>query len=72
MLCSPGKAQVLLRDGKAKIFGYEPFTVRLLAATGETVKEVRACVDTGSRHIGLAVVSEGRVLYIAEIDCGST
>ena len=68
MPCSPRKARILLRDGRAKIFGYEPFTIQLLAATGETVQEVHVGVDTGATHIGLAVVSEGKVLYTAEIE----
>ena len=45
MPCSPGKARVLLRDGKAKIAGYEPFTIQLLIETGETVQEVHVGVD---------------------------
>ena len=68
MPCSPRKARILLRDGKAKIFGYEPFTIQLLTATGETAQEVHVGVDTGAKHIGLAVVSEGKVLYAAEIE----
>lgn len=67
MPCSPRKARVLLRDGKAKIAGYEPFTIQLATATGETVQEVHVGVDTGSKHIGVAIVSQGKVLYAADI-----
>ena len=39
MPCRPRKARILLRDGRAKIFRYEPFTIQLLAATGETLQK---------------------------------
>ena len=67
MPCSPRKARILLRDGKAEIAGYRPFTIQLTIATGETVQEVHVGVDTGSKHIGMAVTSESKVLFSADI-----
>ena len=40
MPCSNKKARQLLKDKKAEIITYNPFTIRLLYATGETNQEV--------------------------------
>ena len=37
MPCSPRKARILLKQQKAKIVDYEPFTIQLCYATGEAV-----------------------------------
>ena len=68
MPCSQRKARILLRDGKAEIYKYNPFTIRLTYATGETVQSCNVGVDTGSRHIGLAVTSEDKVLFKGEVE----
>lgn len=68
MPCSQRKARILLKEGKAKIIGYKPFTIQLLQATGETTQEVHLGVDTGAKHIGIAVTSENKVLAKGEIE----
>lgn len=68
MPCKPRKARILLRDGKARIVGYEPFTIQLTQATGEQVQEVHVAVDVGAKHIGIALVSGAKVLYTAQTD----
>ncbi|WP_230322555.1 MULTISPECIES: RRXRR domain-containing protein [Bacillus] len=40
MPCRNRKARLLLKQGKAKIAKYTPFTIQLLYATGETVQPV--------------------------------
>ena len=60
MPCSQRKARILLKEGKAKIIGYKPFTIQLLQATGETTQEVHLGVDTGAKHIGIAVTSSNK------------
>ena len=57
MPCSQRKARILLKQKKAKIIGYKPFTIQLQIATGETLQEINVGVDEGSVHIGLAVTS---------------
>lgn len=57
------KARILLRDEKAKI----AFTIQLNYPTGENRQNVSIGVDTGARHIGIAVTSEDKVLYKAEV-----
>ena len=68
MPCSQRKARILLRQKKAKIIGYKPFTIQLQFATGETVQEIQVGVDEGAVHIGIAVTSCNKVLIKGEIE----
>ena len=68
MPCSQRKARLLLKEGKAKIVGYKPFIIQLLQATGETTQDVHLGVDTGAKHIGIAVASGNKVLTKGEIE----
>ena len=68
MPCSQRKARLLLKEGKAKIIGYKPFTIQLTVAIGESVQEVHLGVDTGAKHIGIAVTSGNKVLAKGEIE----
>ena len=68
MPCSQRKARFLLKEGKAKIIGYKPFTIQLTVATGESVQEVHLGVDTGAKHIGIAVTSGNKVLAKGEVE----
>ena len=47
MPTSPTKARKLLKEGKAKIVQYKPFTIQLKYATGEAKQEVKlgSCHD---------------------------
>ncbi len=68
MPCSQRKARLLLKQKKAKIVGYKPFTIQLTYATGEAKQEVIVGVDEGARHIGIAIVSQDKVLAKGEIE----
>ena len=68
MPCSPCKARKLLKTKQAKIIDYKPFTIQLLIATGETVQECNVGIDTGSKHIGVAITLENKVLVKGEIE----
>ena len=68
MPCSNKKARQLLKDNKAKIICYNPFTIQLLCVTGETVQDVKIGIDTGAKHIGLAITSKDKVLNKGEIE----
>ena len=62
------KARKLLKEKKAKVVSREPFIIRLLYEP--KTHEVQDCVlgvDTGSKYIGAAVVSNGKVLYASEV-----
>ena len=67
-----GKVRRLLKEGKAKVVRREPFTIRLLyKPETDVVQECYCGVDTGSRHIGVAVVGNDRVLYQSQIELRS-
>ena len=68
MPCSQRKARLLLKQKKAKIISYKPFTIQLCYATGESKQEVTVGIDEGARHIGIAVVSQGKVLAKGEVE----
>ena len=59
-----GKVRRLLKEGKAKVVRREPFTIRLLYEPAtDVVQECYCGVDTGSKHVGIAVVGNDKVLY---------
>ena len=62
------KARILLKEGKAVIYKYDPFTIQLTYATGETKQDCHIGIDTGSKHIGMAITSENKVLFKGEIE----
>jgi hypothetical protein len=68
MPCSQKQARELLRDKKATIFSYSPFTIQLTEATGETTQPVSVGIDTGARFIGVAITSQNNVLAKGEIE----
>ena len=68
MPCSQRKARLLIKEGKASIVDYKPFTIQLLSPTGESTQDVHVGVDTGAKHIGVAVTSGNKVLAKGEIE----
>ncbi len=67
-----GKVRRLLKEKKAKVVRREPFTIRLLyEPETDVVQECYCGVDTGSRHVGVAVVGNDRVLYQSQIELRS-
>ena len=64
-----GKVRRLLRDKKAKVVRCCPFTIKLLYEPETSVVQECYCgVDTGSKHIGVAVVGNDKVLYQSQIE----
>ena len=43
------KARILIKQGKAKIASYVPFTIQLVDATGEAKQDITLGVDAGSK-----------------------
>ena len=67
-----GKVRRLLKEGKAKVVRREPFTIRLLyEPETDVVQECYCGVDTGSKHIGVAIVGNDRVLYQSQTELRS-
>ncbi len=67
MPCKPGKARILLKQGKAKVVGRTPFAIQLKHATGETTQPVALGVDSGFKHVGLSAVTEKQEVYAGEV-----
>ena len=64
-----GKIRRLLKAKKAKVVRKEPFTIKLLyEPETDVVQECYCSVDTGSKHIGVAVVSNDKVLYQSQTE----
>ena len=67
-----GKVRRLLKEGKAKVVRREPFTIRLLyEPETDVIQECYCGVDTGSKHVGVAVVSNDKVLYQSQTELRS-
>ena len=62
-----GKVRRLLRDGKAVIVSYTPFTIQLTYDSTRFVQPVSLGVDAGSVHVGLSATTGNRELFAAEI-----
>lgn len=67
MPCSPKKARILLKEGKAKVIKRKPFTIQLLYGSSSYVQSITLGVDSGYLNIGLSAVGEKRELFSAEV-----
>ena len=64
-----GKVRRLLKEKKAKVVRREPFTIRLLyEPKTDVVPECYCGVDTGSKHVGVAVIGNDKVLYQSQTE----
>lgn len=64
-----GKVRRLLKEGKARVVRREPFTIRLLyEPETDVVQECYCGVDTGSKHVGVVVVGNDKVLYQSQTE----
>lgn len=63
-----GKVRKMLKNGKAKVVSYIPFTIQLTYETTNIVQEVTLGVDSGSKHIGLSVTTKEKELYSGEVE----
>ena len=58
MPTSEYKARKLLKSGKAIIYKYRPFTIKLTEREDGYIQSVEYCCDTGYQHIGISIKSE--------------
>lgn len=68
MPCKEAKARKLLKQHKAKIVKYEPFTIQLLFDCENQTQDVNLGIDAGSKYIGVSATTEKQVLYEAEVE----
>ncbi len=59
------KVRKLLKQGRARIAGHDPFTIQLLYETGNGTQPVEIAVDTGYKYVGISVKSEKHE-YVSE------
>ena len=52
------KARKLLKKGKAVIYQYRPFTIKLTQRENGDTQPIEYCCDTGYQHIGISIKSE--------------
>jgi hypothetical protein len=71
MPTSPTKARKLLKENKAKIVQYKPFTIQLKYATGEAKQDIKLGIDPGAKHIGVCAKSDKEILFVAEVELRS-
>ena len=68
MPCKEAKARKLLKQNRAKIWQYEPFTIQLLFECENQTQDITLGVDAGSKHIGLSATTPQKELYCADIE----
>lgn len=68
MPCKPSKARKLLKNKKAKIVNYKPFTLQLLHGSGGYKQPISLGIDLGAKYIGIAITSQNNVLAKGEIE----
>ena len=69
MPCSKhGKVKHLLKSGKAKIVRRCPFTIQLTYDTSNYRQPITCGVDAGSKNVGVACVSNNKVLYQSQTE----
>lgn len=67
MPCSPRKARLLLRGGKACVVKRTPFVIKLLHGSAGYKQSVVLGVDAGSKHVGLSACTKSIELYKEEM-----
>lgn len=68
-----GRVRRLLKEHKAVIVSYHPFTIQLTYACPDRVQGVSLGVDAGSKHVGLSATTKQKVLFEAQLELyGST
>ena len=68
MPCSPRKARILLKNGKAKVVKREPFTIQLIYGSSGYRQNITLGVDSGSKHVGLSATTEKKELYAGDLE----
>ena len=68
MPCKPSRARKLIKNKKARIIKYKPFTIQLLHGSSGYKQAVNLGVDLGAKHIGIAITTDDKVLAKGEIE----
>lgn len=65
MPCTPRKAKLLLREGKARVLKRNPFTIQLKYGSSGYKQDLTLGVDTGYIEVGISVVSDTKEVFSA-------
>ena len=63
-----GRVRHLLKERKAVIVNYHPFTIKLIYKCPDQTQEVSLGVDAGSKHVGLSATTKKKVLFEAQLE----
>ncbi|MGA3206843.1 MAG: RNA-guided endonuclease IscB [Syntrophales bacterium] len=67
MPCSPRRARVLLKEGKARVVRQAPFTIAWTVPTRSYVQPVTLGADSGYSHVGISAVTDKKEVYAADV-----
>lgn len=68
MPCTKAKARKLLKENKAKIVNYTPFTIQLIFECENKTQDITLGVDAGSKMIGLSATTTEKELFSSEVE----
>jgi len=63
-----GRVRHLLKERKAVIVNYHPFTIKLSYKCPDRTQEVSLGVDAGGKHVGLSATTKKKVLFEAQLE----
>lgn len=63
-----GKVRHLLKEHRAIIVSYQPFTIQLTYDCPNRAQEVSLGVDAGSKHVGLSATTKKKILFEAQLE----
>ena len=62
------KARKLIKNGKAVIHSYNPFTIKLTQRENGSTQPIEYCCDTGYQHIGISIKSAKHEYVGVQVD----
>lgn len=68
MPCKPQRARKLIKEKKAKVISYKPYTIKLLYGSYGYTQNTNLGIDLGSKNVGVAITSQNKVLAKGEIE----
>lgn len=67
MPTNPAKARIMLKTKKAKVVRRTPFTIKLAYESDSYTQSIIAGMDTGSKVVGCAAITNDKALYQSEV-----
>ena len=68
MPCSPRKARLLLKSGKAKVKSRKPFTIQLIYGSSGYNQPIYLGIDKGAKFTGINYVLKDKTILSAQIN----